>query len=76
MKMYLGSEGIAARILNLSTRRRWVVSFTFQPFYPGKRNPYPLDRRLGWPQSQSERSGRKKPRSWRESNPGRPARIL
>jgi len=36
-----GNGGIALRILNLSTRRRWVVIFT-------RRLLYPLDSRLGW----------------------------
>jgi hypothetical protein len=48
----LGSGGIAPRILDLGTRWRWVVSFTALPLYPqGKRTWYPLDRRLGGPQS-------------------------
>jgi len=29
-----GSGGIAPRILNLSTKWRWVVSFTPRPLYP------------------------------------------
>jgi hypothetical protein len=38
---------------------------------------YPLDRRLGGPQSQSERDGDEKVGYYcRESNPGRPARNL
>jgi len=32
--------------------RRWVVSFTPRPLYPQGKSPwYPLDRRLGDPQS-------------------------
>jgi hypothetical protein len=34
-----GSEGIAPRILNLGTRRRWVVRFTPRPLYPRRKNP-------------------------------------
>jgi hypothetical protein len=40
MKMHCGSVGIAPRILNLSTRWRWVVSFTSQPLYSrGQESP-------------------------------------
>jgi hypothetical protein len=54
MKTYWGSEGIAPRILALSTRLRRVVSFTPRPLYPqGKSPSYPLNRRLGGPQSRS-----------------------
>jgi hypothetical protein len=50
----LGSAGIASRIVGLGTRLRWVVSFTPRPLHPrGKRNCYPLDRRLDGPQSRS-----------------------
>jgi hypothetical protein len=43
MKMNCGTGG---------TRRRWVVWFTPQPLYPqGNRCRYPLDWRLGGPQS-------------------------
>jgi hypothetical protein len=60
MKMYW-SGGIAPRILDLGTRWRWVVSFTTQPLCPqGKRPWYPLDRRLGGPQSRSGRGGEEK----------------
>jgi hypothetical protein len=46
-------------ILNLGTRWGWVVSVTPRPrFTPGERTPrYPLDRRLGRPQSRSGRRG-------------------
>jgi hypothetical protein len=41
-------------LLDLGTRWRWVISFTPQPLYPwGKRSWYPLDRRLGGPESLS-----------------------
>jgi hypothetical protein len=54
MKTYWGSGGIAPRILDLGIRWRWVVSFTHRPLYPqGKSRWYPLDRRLGGPQSRS-----------------------
>jgi hypothetical protein len=61
MKAYWGSGGIAPHILDLGTRWRWVVSFTLRPLYPqGKRPSYPLDRRLGGPQSRSGRGGEEK----------------
>jgi hypothetical protein len=51
MKTYWGRGGIAPRI-NLETRWRWVVSFTPWPLYPRRKNTrYPLDTRLGVPQS-------------------------
>jgi hypothetical protein len=56
MKSYLGSGGITPRILDLSTRLRWAVSFTPRPLYlQGKSPSYPLDRRLGGPQNLSGR---------------------
>jgi hypothetical protein len=56
MKAYWGSESIAPHILNLATRWRWVVSFTPRPLYSQVKDTwYPLDRRLGGPQSRSER---------------------
>jgi hypothetical protein len=61
MKAYWGSGGIALRILDLSTRRRWAVSFTPLPLYPQEKSPwYPLDWRLGVPQSRSRRDGEEK----------------
>jgi hypothetical protein len=74
MKTYWGSGGIAPRILDLGTRWRWVVSFTPQPLYPRGKSPwYPLDRRLGGPQSRSGRGGEEKnSHSRRESNPRTP----
>jgi hypothetical protein len=54
MKAYWGSGGMASRILNLGSGWRWVVSFTHRSLYPQGKSPwYPLDRRLGGPQSQS-----------------------
>jgi hypothetical protein len=50
MKMWSGS--VPPCILNLSTRWRWVVSFTPQPLYLWRKKcQYPLCRRLGGPQS-------------------------
>jgi hypothetical protein len=56
-----GSGGITPRVLKLSTGWRWVVSFTPPPLYPQGKSPgYPLDRRLGGPQSRSGRGGEEK----------------
>jgi hypothetical protein len=61
MKTYWGSGGIAPHILDLGTRCRWVISFTPRPLYPQGKSPwYPLDRRLGGPQSRSGRGGEEK----------------
>jgi hypothetical protein len=61
MKTYWGSGGIAPRSLDLGTRWRWVISFTPQPLYPQGKSPwYPLDRRLGGPQSRSGQGGKEK----------------
>jgi len=46
--------------VDLGTRWRWVVSFTPRPLPQGKSPWYPLDRRLGGPQSRSWRAGEKK----------------
>jgi hypothetical protein len=61
MKMYWGSGGIAPHILDLDTRWRQVVSFTLRPLYLQGKSPwYPLDRRLGVPQSHSGHGGEEK----------------
>jgi hypothetical protein len=60
VKTYLGTGGIAPRILDLGTRR-CVVSFTSRPLYRRGKSPhYPLNRRLGGPQSRSGRGGEEK----------------
>jgi hypothetical protein len=57
----LGSGSIAPRVLGLGIRWRWVVSFTTRPLYhQGKIPWYPLDRRLGGPQSRSGRGDKRK----------------
>jgi hypothetical protein len=60
MKMYGGVEDVPAALP------------------PGKDSParYPLDRRLGGPQSRSGRYGEEKSCLCQESNPGSPARSL
>jgi hypothetical protein len=61
MKAYSGSGGTAPHILDLGTRWRWVVSFMPWLLYSQGKCPwYPLDRRLGGPQSHSGHSGREK----------------
>jgi hypothetical protein len=61
MKAYWGSGVTAPRILDLSTRWRRVVGFKLRPLYlQGKSPSYPLDRRLGGPQSRSGRGGKEK----------------
>jgi hypothetical protein len=53
--------GTTPNILDLGTRWRWVVSFTFLPHYTQGKSPrHPLVRRLGGPQSQSGRRGERK----------------
>jgi hypothetical protein len=56
METYWGSGGIALHIFNLSTRWKWVASFTSW----GKRTQYPLDRRLGGTQGWSGHVGEEK----------------
>jgi hypothetical protein len=57
----LGSWGYAPRIPDFGTRWRGVISFTLRPFYPQGKSPwYPLDRRLGGPQSRFGRGGEEK----------------
>jgi hypothetical protein len=61
MKAYWDRVGIAPCILDVGTRWWGVVSFTPQPLYPqGKSSWYPLDRRLGGPQSRSGDGGEEK----------------
>jgi hypothetical protein len=61
MRAYWGNRGIPPCILDFSTRWRWLVSFMPEPLHPQGKSPwYPLDRRLGGPQSQSGHSGEEK----------------
>jgi hypothetical protein len=61
MKAYWGNGCIDLRILDLGTRWRWVVSLTPRPLYSQGKSPwYPLDRRLGDPQSLPGRGGEEK----------------
>jgi hypothetical protein len=53
-----GSGCIDPEFLDLGNSWRWVARFTPLPFYPrGKSTRYPLDRRLGGPQSRPARHG-------------------
>jgi hypothetical protein len=53
-----GSGCIDPHFLDLGTSWRWVVNFTPRPLYPQGKSPrYPLDKRLGGPQSRSGRLG-------------------
>jgi hypothetical protein len=59
-----GSGCTEPHFVYLETRSswKWVISFTPLPLYPRGKNPsYPLDTRLGGPQS---RSGRRGENSW------------
>jgi hypothetical protein len=61
MKAYWGEDVQLHSFFDLGTRWRWVVSFTPLPLYPQGKSPwYPLDRRLGGPQSRSGRWGEEK----------------
>jgi hypothetical protein len=54
METYWGIGDITSRILDLGTRWRRVVRFMPRLLYPHEKSPwYPLDRRLGGPQSRS-----------------------
>lgn len=57
MKTHTGSSGTDPHILNLDTRRTWVVNFTLRLLYPQSRTPkYPLNMMLGAQQSWSAHS--------------------
>jgi hypothetical protein len=61
MKAYWGSGSIDPHILDLGTRWGWVVSFMPWPLYHQGKSPwYPLDKRLGGPQSWSWHGGEEK----------------
>jgi hypothetical protein len=56
--IHMGDWRYSSTILDLGTRRTWVVSFTPRPLYPGGNRPrHRPDRRLGGPQSRSGRCG-------------------
>jgi hypothetical protein len=56
MKAY---GGAASFFLNLSTRRRWVLSFMPQPLPRGHSLWFPLNRRLGGPEGHAGSTGEK-----------------
>jgi hypothetical protein len=52
----MGEWRYSSTVLDLVTKWRWVVSFTPLPLYPGGNwRRYPLDRKLGGPQSRYRR---------------------
>lgn len=55
-----GSGYIVTIVLNLGTRERWAVSFTFRPHYSEKNTRYLLESSLVGPQSRLRRSGEEK----------------
>jgi hypothetical protein len=71
----MGEWRYNSTILDLGTRWKWMASFTFLPFYRRRRRSrYPLNRRLGGPQSRFEALKKTKILHCRESNPRHPAR--
>ena len=61
IKAYRWSGGIALPILNLYIRWKRVFNVANQPLYTRREDiRYPLDRRMGWPQSLSDRLGEKR----------------
>jgi hypothetical protein len=61
VNVYGGSGCIDPYFLDLGISRRWAVSYTPQPLYPrGKKPWYPLQRRLGGPQSRYGQHGEEK----------------
>ena len=60
---YRSTRGMAPLILNLSTRCRWVVICPGH-FTPKKEPIYPINRRLGGPNSWSEHFGEHPPGIW------------
>jgi len=43
MNTYRGNISVAPLFLNLGTRRRWMVNFTFRPLYCRGRTPAPTE---------------------------------
>jgi hypothetical protein len=61
MKAYWRVELQLHAFFDLGTRWKWVVGYTPRPLYPQGKSPwYPLDRKLGEPQSRSGRGGEEK----------------
>jgi hypothetical protein len=76
-RRHMGEWRYSSTFLDLGTRWRWVVSFTSLPLYPrGYRPRYPLDRRLGGPQSQSGLCGEEKNLTLPGIEPGRSSPSL
>jgi hypothetical protein len=72
MKAYWGVEVLLHSFFVFATRWKWVVSFTPWPLYPQGKSPwYPLDKRMGGPQSRGPDAvvKWKIPNHRRDSNP-------
>jgi hypothetical protein len=79
LKTYWGSEGIAPHILNLGNGGEKIASRPGRFTSGVKSRRYPLDRRLGGPQSRSGHGDEDKKSHqcpYRESNPCRPASSI
>ena len=48
MKASMGTKVTVPHVLNLGTRWRWVINFTFRPLYPRKRRAGPIHYEVGW----------------------------
>jgi hypothetical protein len=58
---YIRESRYSSTILDLDTRRKWVVSFTHRPLYSRRKSPrYPLTRRLSGAQNRSGCCGENK----------------
>jgi hypothetical protein len=53
-KTYSGSKDKLPVIPNLSTRRRCVINFILQPYYPWEETPVPLQKEARWGQKLKE----------------------
>jgi len=60
MKAYEGKRCITPLILNLGSSCRRLVNFTPVPLQPGEHPRYPLNRRLGGPEKETEQFGEDK----------------
>jgi hypothetical protein len=73
----MGEWRYSSTILDLGTRWRWVVSFMPRPLYPRRKSSgYPMDRRLGGPQSRSGRCREEKHFALPGIEPGPSSRWL
>jgi hypothetical protein len=68
MNTYEGYRGKATHVPNLSTRWRWVITFSLQLFYPWGKPMAPIAQEAGWAQSERQRK-REIPLSCHKMNP-------